>query len=50
MIYFEYMSYLIEKLGNFKDFYQALIDLAKEGKVAEATDFLKTNNPKLYLK
>lgn len=50
MIYSEGMSSLIGELGNFKDFYQALIDLAKEGKVAEAMDFLETNNPELYLK
>lgn len=50
LFYSKGMSYLISELGNFKDFYQALIDLAKEGKVAEAMDFLEESNPELYLK
>lgn len=40
MVYSEGISYLIGELGNFKIFYQALIDLVKEEKVAEAIDFL----------
>jgi hypothetical protein len=44
------MSNLIGDLGNYKNFYQSLIDLAKEGKVEEAMEFLEQNDPELYLK
>jgi hypothetical protein len=39
------MSYLIGQLENFKDFYESFIDLAEE-----AMNFLRRNNPELYLK
>lgn len=39
------MSYLIGQLENSKDFYESLIDLAEE-----AMNFLRRNNPELYLK
>lgn len=44
------MSNLIGDLGNYKDFYQSLIDLAKEGQIEEAMEFLEQNDPQLYLK
>lgn len=44
------MSNLIGDLGNYKNFYQSLIDLAKEGKVEQAMEFLEKNDPELYLK
>lgn len=44
------ISFLIGELGNFKIFYESLIDLAEEGKVEEAMHFLRQNNPELYLK
>lgn len=44
------MSNLIGDLGNYKNFYQSLIDLAKEGKVEEAMEFLEQSDPELYLK
>lgn len=44
------MSHLIGDLGNYKNFYQSLIDLAKEGKVDEAMEFLEQSDPELYLK
>lgn len=44
------MSNLIGDLGNYKDFYQSLIDLAKEGKIEAAMEFLERNDPQLYLK
>lgn len=50
LLYSVGMSYLIGDLGNFKDFYESLIDLAEEGKVEEAMNFLRQNNPELYLK
>lgn len=50
LLYSVGMSYLIGELGNFKDFYASLIDLAEEGKVEEAMNFLRENNPELYLK
>ena len=50
LLYSVGMSYWIGDLGNFKDFYESLIDLAEEGKVEEAMNFLRQTNPELYLK
>lgn len=50
LLYSEGMSYLIGELGNFKDFYESLLDLAEEGRVEEAMNFLRQTNPELYLK
>jgi hypothetical protein len=44
------MSNVVGDLGNYKNFYQSLIDLAKEGKVEEAMEFLEQNDPELCLK
>lgn len=44
------MSNVIGDLENYKNLYQSLIDLAKNGKIEEGMEFLEQDNPELYLK
>jgi hypothetical protein len=44
------MSNLIGEIANFKTLSESLIDLAEEGKIIEAMEFLKKEDPDMYLK
>jgi|JI71714B2RNA_FD_contig_21_2011546_length_1292_multi_8_in_0_out_0_2 hypothetical protein len=44
------MSNLIGEIANFKTLSESLIDLAEEGKIVEAMEFLKKEDPDMYLK
>ena len=44
------MNFLIDELGEFKNFYTLLIELAEQGKVEKAIYLLKINDPELYIK
>jgi hypothetical protein len=43
------MDQVIDKLGEFKNFYSSLIELAEQGKIDEAMLLLKRINPELYI-
>jgi len=49
LLYSEGMSNLIGELGNYKDIYESLIDMAEEGKIEEAMELLKKVDPKVYI-
>ena len=44
------IEYLIDTIGEFKDFHTSLIELAEQGNVEEAMSLIKLIKPELYIK